>query len=105
MRDKSFIDTGPTPIDVTAKTVQGRFDQVSTYSKSPEISTDSPSEYAWGEARPCDAAAPNCGELPLADVHSNGLYGTVCPQDCLIAIGEVSLAEIPLSRARAAGLF
>lgn len=61
--------------------------------------------YACGEARPCCAATPNCGELPLADVHSNGLYGTVCPEDCLIVIGDVSLAEIPLSRERAAGLF
>jgi hypothetical protein len=67
--------------------------------------TDLPSEYACGEARLNCAAAPACGEAPLAEVHSNGLYGTACPEDCLIAIGDVSLAEMPLSRARAEGLF
>lgn len=69
-----------------------------------EMSTDSPSENACGEARPCCTAAPNCGEF-RAEIHSEGLYGAACPEDCLIAIGDVSLPETPLSRARAAGLF
>jgi hypothetical protein len=67
--------------------------------------TDLPSEYACGEAPANCAATPACGETPLAEVHSNGLYGMACPEDCLIAIGDVSLSEMPLSRARAEGLF
>ena len=67
--------------------------------------TDLPSEYVCGEARPNCPTAPACGETPLAEVHSDGLYGRACPEDGLIAIGDVSLPEMPLSRARAEGLF